>query len=558
MTTSLFPRYFNAIWYWLARFFLTREYPGNPDLTTLESFLHLFQNQPITPRSYLALGEDSSLRTKENLNHTTPGNHLLCTIMDSESSNFKIEKLNDQNFHVWKVKVRMLLSIKELDEHLDDSSPPEENNPKYHEWKKKDKKARAFIGLTLSNRHFEQVQHASTAHAMWTSVCDIYEKHTLLNRLSARRRFYTAKMGETEKLLEFSGRIRQYASSLATMGVHVEDQDMAMTLLCGLPSQYDMLISALDAVSDDSQRFTFQFVVSRAQQEELRHTTRELQSVKQIDSTALLVSRNKNKGDCIHCGRHNNSNKCWRMYPELAPEGHPLRRKHKALLSQQRQETVVDEDNIVCLLTSIEVALNKVTEAKGYFATSQSWILDSGCSTHLTFDRSAFISYKTLKPRGIDLGANSSAMIIGCGDVSLLLSVGGKLRKCVIRNVQHVPDLRYQLLSISTMAKQGIFTLFDSSGARLVKDLTNQLVATGSLRANGLYELNVHTAKRKQKEAALVASLSTWHERLGHVSPEGILKMVKDHVAEGIDISTTSTNTCSGRIMGKGHRAPIP
>ncbi len=119
--------------------------------------------------------------------------------MDSELSSIKIEKLNENNFHIWKVKMRMVLSIKELETHLHDDNPPATPDPSFKEWIRNDGKARAFIGLSLSNNHLEQVQHLKSAREMWKSICDIYEKHTLFNQLTARRRFYTSVMNENRK-----------------------------------------------------------------------------------------------------------------------------------------------------------------------------------------------------------------------------------------------------------------------------------------------------------------------------------------------------------------------
>ncbi len=85
-------------------------------------------------------------------------------------------------------------------------------------WKKKDKKARAVIGLTLSNDMLENVREATSAKAMWTSIKNVFERHTLLNKLSARRKFYTASMEENEGILKFANRIRQLSSVLKSHG----------------------------------------------------------------------------------------------------------------------------------------------------------------------------------------------------------------------------------------------------------------------------------------------------------------------------------------------------
>ena len=76
---------------------------------------------------------------------------------------------------------------------------------------------------------------------------DVFERHTLLNKLSARRRLYTATMEHGEKMLTYLNRVKQLAATLKSMGVAIDDQELAMAALNGLPSTYESLIVALDA-----------------------------------------------------------------------------------------------------------------------------------------------------------------------------------------------------------------------------------------------------------------------------------------------------------------------
>ncbi len=134
--------------------------------------------------------------------------------MESESTATKIEKLNANNFHAWKQKIKHLLALKDLSEFLDEEPPI---GTELAGWKKKDAKAQAIVGLTLSDELLENVREVSTAKVMWQAICDVFERHTLLNRLSARRKFYTASKQEGESVLQFSNRVRQLAASLKSI-----------------------------------------------------------------------------------------------------------------------------------------------------------------------------------------------------------------------------------------------------------------------------------------------------------------------------------------------------
>jgi len=144
--------------------------------------------------------------------------------MESELSSSKIDKLTHDNYYAWKQRIVHLLALRDLDEHIDDD-PPSDDSTSFHTWRKKDRKAQAIIGLTLSDELLENVRECHTAKEMWTAIMNVFERHTLLNKLAARRKFYTAAKHETETVLQFSNRIRQLASTLKSMNVTIDKSE---------------------------------------------------------------------------------------------------------------------------------------------------------------------------------------------------------------------------------------------------------------------------------------------------------------------------------------------
>ena len=82
--------------------------------------------------------------------------------MDLEKSVMGIEKLKEDNFHVWKLRIRVVLGIKGLNAHIEEEKVESDPKPKTTTWTIKDKKAMAIIGLSVSSDRLEQVQHAKT------------------------------------------------------------------------------------------------------------------------------------------------------------------------------------------------------------------------------------------------------------------------------------------------------------------------------------------------------------------------------------------------------------
>ncbi len=66
-------------------------------------------------------------------------------------------------------------------------------------------------------------------------------------------------MREDGNILEFTNRIRQLASALKSMGVDIDDKEISMAVLNGLPERFNSLISALDALGNEDEAFSLDF-----------------------------------------------------------------------------------------------------------------------------------------------------------------------------------------------------------------------------------------------------------------------------------------------------------
>ena len=90
------------------------------------------------------------------------------------------------------------------------------------------------------------------------------------------------------------------------------------------------------------------------------------------------------------------------------------------------------------------------------------WYLDSGCSRHMTRDRSLFKVFESKKGGNVTFGDGSKSQIKGKGIISLPGLPD-------IANVLYVEGLRVNLLSISQICDQYFMVLF-SKGKCLVMD----------------------------------------------------------------------------------------
>ncbi len=93
---------------------------------------------------------------------------------------------------------------------------------------------------------------------------------------------------------------------------------------------------------------------------------------------------------------------------------------------------------------------------------------------------------------------------VGCGIVSLILKLpSGQLKRCRLENVLHVPDLSYNLISVSKVSEAGKMMKFDESGCQIL----NKVIATAT-RCGSLYFMN---CKSNEQANAAETKEDVWH-----------------------------------------------
>ncbi|CDF32368.1 unnamed protein product [Chondrus crispus] len=433
---------------------------------------------------------------------------------DQSSGSVRIEKLTASNFYIWKQKIQLLLALRDVDQYVFDDIPENATSDDRRKWIRGDAKAKAVIGLTLSDDYLQHVRGCSSAKETWEAILNVFEGHTLLNKLAARRDFYTVSMLPSEKVLVFINRVKQLAARLQSMSVEIDDKEIAMAVLNGLPSRFDNLIVALDALGNEDKVFELEFVKSRLLQEEQRESMKTASA--SSPHAPALVNRMPIRRDmkCTNCNRHGHTAaRCW---------GKDVNGRRPAPPDGFRDFT--------CLLST------STPEKRA--ANARSWLVDSGCSAHITFDRSLFVTYEQMQSGSVEMGTKARANVAGRGEVEFMLNVNGSLHPCKLSNVLHVPDFGYSLLSVSQMVS----------------------------KVGDLYILDV----MNETFSAHEVSLQTLHERMAHVNVQGIASMIHNNVVRGINVRQSDVISAMNPksdnhspifpafVFGKATRSVIP
>ena len=199
------------------------------------------------------------------------------------------------------------------------------------------------------------------------------------------------------------------------------------------------------------------------------------------------------------------------------------------------------------------------------------WYADSAASSHMTSHCDWFASYSSFPEnywpiQGI---APQPLYAAGIGTISIERLINGRWQPGYIEGVLHVPEIESNLFSITKAARKGILTTFSSHGCTMTSGGT--IVLQGTLQ-NNLYELQLRVVAPPSDNGLVAASfrpatiaearesLKVWHARLCHINPASIKLLVRQELAEGIELlhDNTSDSFCEGCCYGKQHRTSFP
>ena len=111
------------------------------------------------------------------------------------------------------------------------------------------------------------------------------------------------------------------------------------------------------------------------------------------------------------------------------------------------------------------------------------WYLDSGCSRHMTGDKTKFCLLTESEGGQVTFGGNFKGKIIGSGKV-------GKNLSSYIDDVMLVEGLAYNLLSISQLCYKGHKVLFDSQACIIFEPNSESVKFIGK-RVNNMYMIDL-------------------------------------------------------------------
>ena len=508
-----------------------------------------------------------------------------------------VPHLTGPNFPTWKLQCRMALMKEGLWDIVtgEEEGPHQQTHDAIAKFKKRKDRALATIVLAVSPTQLYLLgAEPDDPREVWEKLMNQFQRRSWSNKLSIRRKLYDRKPKKGEPIQEHVKGVIELFDELAVIGYPVEEEERVVHLLTSLPESFDMMVTALEA---NAEMPSLDNVTERIIHEERKIKERMEKEDSSEQNKALMAGKvsNHNFGSnngqklCYHCGKAGHIQKfCRSLLREERDEpkgGKHFRkfnksRKEQAHMSEQQQVRTRKKKSKVKYQESSSSSDESEYES-GMVVTENNnpnhlalstecsdkdkWIVDSGSTKDMCNDKESFSEMTDLsedESHQVKVGNGQTIPTNKKGTVIMKVTTeDGREEEHKLSNVLYVPDLTYNLYSVSQAVSSKQTVEFSQTGCK-VRNEENEVILAGK-KVGNLFYLNstivkncdnaVHIADQKKSKEAL------WHSRYGHLGTENMKTLVKSQMVRGLDYNKSSEKEfCKPCVQGKIHRKKFP
>ena len=248
---------------------------------------------------------------------------------------------------------------------------------------------------------------------------------------------------------------------------------------------------------------------------------------------------------CPHCKKTGHEErKCWWRPDIKCRKCGKLGHVERVCKTQQKDEAnaMIEEKEEKLFVATSFVAAN---------FSSDSWLIDSGCTNHMTNDEELFKVLDTSITSKVRIGNGEFLSVKGQGTVAIESVTGVKY----IQDVLYVPQINQNLLSVGQLLEKGFKVIFQDKWC-LIQDAKGCDLFRIKMRAKS-FHLNL-MEEDHMAYTSTISNASLWHKRLGHFHHGGILYIQKNNMVKGIPLLESELGDCTACQYGKITRKPFP
>nr|GEV99348.1 retrovirus-related Pol polyprotein from transposon TNT 1-94 [Tanacetum cinerariifolium] len=347
------------------------------------------------------------------------------------------------DFGLWRIKMRALLiqhgceaALEVLPVDMEAQTKAELN-----------KKAHSAVILCLGNKVLREVTGETTAVGVWSKIETLYIKKSLANKLYLKKKLYTFYMPAGRKISEHIDEFNKIVLDLENIEVKFEDEDLALLLLTCLPASYEHFV---DTFLYGLKALTLEDVMATLNSKEIK----EMSKAKGDDGEGLYVRGRTGRRDSRQSrGKLRSKSRGGRLKCYICQfEDHLKRNCPKNNHKKSTGYVKKDEQPSSSGSTYEDSKVMMVMSAQAQAQALLDWIIDSGCSYHMTPRLDILFDFLECDGNSVQLGDNRECKIRGIGKVRVQLK---DRLSFVLHNVRYITELKRNLISLGTLEKEG-------------------------------------------------------------------------------------------------------
>ena len=447
-------------------------------------------------------------------------------------SKTSVVALNCSNYATWKLQCQMALMKENLWSIVNETETAPAAGASAAEvtkFRTRKDRALATIVLSVDPSLLYLIGEPKEPVEVWQQLRSQFQKKSWANKLVLRRRLHSLHLKEGESVQEHIKKMTELFNELDAIGAPMDEEDRVVQLLASLSESYDTLVTALEASENVP---SMAIVIDRLIYEEKK--VKDRYAVMGKDHGQALTVKNKPKWKkgvyCHYCGKRGHIQKDCYEREDKRSEKRPLC-NHCGKLGHVEKDCYElrnksgnrkNEDS-----TSIGlIAVHALAADSEQTCQRDIWIIDSGSTCHICCNETMFDKMEDMgTPQIVTLGDGRSIETTKRGTVQLKLKqVDGSYKNATLHDVLYVPELSYNLLSITKSTSRGKTVRFDEATCEILNE--DQEIVGLATKYGSLYYLNCKINSQQEAVNAVTnqSNIEMWHQRFGHLNVTSLQK----------------------------------
>ncbi|UYV73235.1 hypothetical protein LAZ67_10002262 [Cordylochernes scorpioides] len=399
-------------------------------------------------------------------------------------------------------------------------------NEKRPEWREKHNNLIRQHDNAPAHNATNHIRHLNSPKEVWDELQRLYAPRDSKHRiLQLRRKLYSQKFCQHANMDAYLGSIDLIVSELTGVGDKIEDGGLSMLILCGMPEDWDNVISTMCNLPESE--FTSANIRRKLNSNKIQFP-HEHQGSKTVRKCFGCGKTGHIARDCFKLKKNNGNQQ----------EKGAIHQNHEAKnLNVMYNAEVVSEEN--------------------------TWVIDSGATHHMTPNRRYSSTLNDDNVGQVTTIDGTSHSNIGRGNAQVdLINNSGQLRSIVAQNAMFVPGIRHGVLSVLQIVENGHEVIFDKKGCHIYDNDHNLMIRAE--KRGRLYL--VRTAPSRFPESGECSNsiaqtnnfrkfpLYLWHQRLMDINYDTIVDI---EVVIGLNCQAGKPDKCSDCMIGKSTKRPF-